>query len=70
MGCIEQVSCDEIFVEINLDQDNFDGNDMYELMHDLAEQLRAEIFKKTECTASIGIGPNKVCQFNICSAYS
>ncbi len=61
-GCTEQVSCDEIYVEINLDQDEFDGNDICELMHDLAEHLREEIFKKTECTASIGIGPNKVCQ--------
>jgi hypothetical protein len=59
-GCIEQVSCDESYVEINITQNDCDGRDIHDFVHNLAEHIRADIVKETECTASIGIGPNKV----------
>lgn len=61
-GCVEVVSCDESYVELNIAPD--DGrSDVDEFVKTLAERIRADIFKKTECTASIGIGVNKVCCF-------
>ena len=61
-GCVEVVSCDESYVELNIAPD--DGrSDVDEFVKTLAERIRADIFKKTECTASIGIGANKVCCF-------
>lgn len=59
-GCIEQVSCDEAYVEINIHPNDCQGNDIHDFVKSLAEHIRADIVKKTECTASIGIGPNKV----------
>jgi len=69
-GCIEQVSCDESYVEINITEDDCQGNDIFEFVHKLADHLRADIVKETECTASIGVGPNKVSRcFYLCSAF-
>ena len=59
-GCVEQVSCDESYVEININAGNYPGNEVYDFLDTLAEHIRADIAKKTECTASIGIGPNKL----------
>lgn len=58
-GCVEQVSCDEAYVEIIVDPNDCQNN-VHEFVKSLAEHIRADIVKKTECTASIGIGPNKV----------
>ena len=59
-GCVEVVSCDESYVEINVNPTDCPGNNVHAFVNTLAECIRADIVKKTECTASIGIGPNKV----------
>jgi len=59
-GCVEQVSCDESYVEININS-NDTGNDIYAFVNSIAESIRTDIVRNTACTASIGIGPNKVC---------
>ncbi|KAL7542910.1 hypothetical protein ACHAXR_012758 [Thalassiosira sp. AJA248-18] len=59
-GCVEQVSCDESYVEINIVPTDCPSNDIYGFVNTLAEHIRADILKKTECTASVGIGPNKL----------
>mmetsp|Transcript_34077 Transcript_34077/g.82417 ORF Transcript_34077/g.82417 Transcript_34077/m.82417 type:complete len:1316 (-) Transcript_34077:356-4303(-) len=60
-GCVETVSCDESYVQINLSPEDCAGaNCIYDFVNSLAEHIRADIVKKTECTASIGIGPNKL----------
>ena len=59
-GCIEQVSCDEAYVEVNIDPNECGNGDIHDFVKSLAEHIRADIVKKTECTASIGIGANKV----------
>ena len=59
-GCVEQVSCDESYVEININS-NDTGNDIYAFISSIAESIRTDIVRNTACTASIGIGPNKVC---------
>ena len=63
-GTVEQVSCDESYVELFLPQDEGDKNDLksataYDSAGKLAEELRSEIYNETRCTASIGVGPNK-----------
>ena len=62
-GCVETVSCDESYVEVNVAPDDCQGQEMHVFLNSLAELIRADIVKKTECTASIGIGPNKVSHF-------
>lgn len=59
-GCIEQVSCDEAYVEINIDPNDCQNKDVHDFVESLGDHIRADIVKKTECTASIGIGSNKV----------
>lgn len=57
---MEQVSCDESYVEINIKTTDT-GNDIYAFVNSVAEKIRTDIVRNTACTASIGIGPNKVC---------
>jgi len=59
-GVVEQVSCDELYVEININPDDCPGKDVFGFLNTLAEHIRADIVKKTDCTASIGIGANKL----------
>ena len=59
-GCVEVVSCDESYVEIYIAPEDCSGSDVYDFVKSLAENIRTDIEKKTECTASIGIGVNKV----------
>ena len=59
-GCVEVVSCDESYVEIHIAPEDCSGSDVYSFVKSLAENIRTDIEKKTECTASIGIGANKV----------
>lgn len=67
-GCVEVVSCDESYVEINIDPE--DCSDVYDFVKSLAENIRTDIEKKTECTASIGIGVNKVRCVYMCYSFS
>ncbi|KAL7463117.1 hypothetical protein ACHAXS_003497, partial [Conticribra weissflogii] len=59
-GYVEVVSCDEAYVEIYLEPENFIGNDVYNFLRSIAENIRKDIFKHTECTASVGVGQNKL----------
>jgi len=59
-GCVEVVSCDESYVEIHISPEDCSEGDVYDFVNSLAENIRTDIEKKTECTASIGIGVNKV----------
>lgn len=54
-GAIEQVSCDESYIEIYLNDEN--GNANAEM---IGENIRKEILERTQCSASIGIGNNKL----------
>ena len=55
-GAVEPVSCDEAYVELNLEDD--DGSSEIKAS-ELAEVIRKEIFETTQCTASIGVAKNK-----------
>ena len=65
-GAVDQVSCDESYLEFYLDDvdstDNEDSEPMQagELARSIGDKLRRAIVETTECTASIGIGPNKL----------
>ncbi|KAL3816204.1 hypothetical protein ACHAXA_007322 [Cyclostephanos tholiformis] len=60
-GYVEQVSCDECYLEININSNDIDiGNDVFAFANSIAENIRADIFRNTACTASIGVGPNKL----------
>jgi DNA repair protein REV1 len=60
-GCVEQVSCDESYLEININSNDNDlGNDIFAFANSIAENIRSDILGNTACTASIGVGPNKV----------
>jgi len=52
-GSLEQVSCDESYCEFY-----FDSGD--KLVKEIATNILQEIKAQTKCTASIGIGPNKL----------
>ena len=57
-GCVEQVSCDESYIEININSNDV-GDDVFAFVNSVAENIRTDIVRNTSCTASIGIGPNK-----------
>ena len=58
-GAVEQVSCDEAYMELQLVKGHVDEK-VYEDVKEIAERIRQEIFSTTECTATIGIGANKL----------
>ena len=68
-GCVEVVSCDESYVEIYIVPEDCSDGDVYDFVKSLAENIRTDIEKKTECTASIGIGVNKVRNSYMCSLF-
>ena len=53
-GIIEQVSCDESYLEIGLDE-NIEND-----VEIIGDSIRQEILNATDCTASIGISNNKL----------
>mmetsp|Transcript_21374 Transcript_21374/g.43377 ORF Transcript_21374/g.43377 Transcript_21374/m.43377 type:complete len:348 (-) Transcript_21374:1180-2223(-) len=59
-GYVEVVSCDEAYVEIYVEPEDYTGNDIYGFLYSIAEEIRKDIFKHTECTASVGVGQNKL----------
>lgn len=61
-GCVEQVSCDESYVEMNLPLPVKSGTTVGvdDLAENLAASMRTEIVQATDCTASIGIASNKL----------
>ena len=63
-GVVEQVSCDEAYIELYLSQNGVDKNenkddDLCGFVKNVAETIRGDIFAATECTASVGVGANK-----------
>ena len=59
-GAIEQVSCDESYLELFLAREaEGEKGQNYDIVKRLAEEIRSRIFASTECTASIGVGANK-----------
>ena len=63
-GVVEQVSCDEAYIELYLSQNDVDENenkddDLCGFVKKVAETIRGDIFAATECTASVGVGANK-----------
>ena len=63
-GVVEQVSCDEAYIELYLSQNGVDknenkGDDLCGFVKNVAETIRGDIFAATECTASVGVGANK-----------
>lgn len=56
-GFIEQVSCDESYVEIFVPQTT-DSPSL--VVGELAEKIRNEIFEETQCTATVGVASNKL----------
>jgi len=65
-GIIEQVSCDESYLQLNLGDDevvNIDDMGMCKISEAvlaIGNKIKRNIFEATECTASIGIGSNKL----------
>ena len=58
-GEVEQVSCDECFLELFLPADD-SNTDSASLAKELAEGMRTEIEATTSCSATIGVGSNKL----------
>ena len=63
---LEQVSCDESYMEFYLpentrdnDDDDDDTDDVYSQVQSIAQDIRTEVVDSTQCTVSIGIGSNK-----------
>lgn len=57
-GVVEQVSCDESYAEFYLAE--HEGVTSMTFAFELAECIRNEIFDLTQCTASVGVGRNKL----------
>jgi DNA repair protein REV1 len=57
-GQVEQVSCDESYVEMFFPKGE-GRNDPYRRAGEVAKSLREEILRTTRCTATVGVGRNK-----------
>lgn len=57
-GKLEQVSCDESYLELWFPADDV-MNDPYRCAGEVANNLRIEILRTTKCTATVGVGDNK-----------
>jgi DNA repair protein REV1 len=57
-GIVEQVSCDEAYMEIYVISD---GNKTPEsIVGEIAETIRKEVFDATQCTATVGVATNRM----------
>lgn len=55
-GSVEQVSCDEAYLEIYIEESTeADG-----AVNKLVDAIREEIFERTQCTATVGVAANKL----------
>jgi DNA repair protein REV1 len=65
-GYVEQVSCDEAYMELYLSQNglgsqsNGNSQSIRGAAEDLADTIRQEIFEATRCTATVGVAANKL----------
>lgn len=60
MPALEQVSCDESYLELHLTNDLRDGKDVYDTASSIGQRIRREIEDVTKCTATVGIASNKL----------
>lgn len=60
-GYVEQVSCDESYLELFVPSRDGKGRseDPLYLVGEIAENIRRDIWQTTRCTATIGVGANK-----------
>ena len=60
-GAVEQVSCDEAYIEVYLPREDAEneGHDLSDFVKKLAELIRSDIYSATLCTASVGVAANK-----------
>lgn len=56
-GNVEQVSCDEAYLELCLEGESYANASRHAF--DIAEDIRTEIFESTQCTATVGVASNK-----------
>ena len=59
-GYVEHVSCDEAYVEFYLSVSEGSGSSPRSKAAKLAESIRTDIFEATQCTATVGVGTNKL----------
>jgi len=57
-GSVEQVSCDEAYMELYIAEE--DSRSAHQIAENVADAVRKEIFDETQCTASIGVADNKL----------
>mmetsp|Transcript_11852 Transcript_11852/g.24464 ORF Transcript_11852/g.24464 Transcript_11852/m.24464 type:complete len:787 (-) Transcript_11852:1170-3530(-) len=62
-GAVEQVSCDEAYIEIYLSKEDAKSEghhgDLSKFVKEMAEKIRSDIYNATQCTASVGVATNK-----------
>ena len=62
-GAVEQVSCDEAYIEIYLSKEDAENGghhgDLSKFVEEVAEKIRSDIYDATQCTASVGVAANK-----------
>jgi DNA repair protein REV1 len=58
-GIVEQVSCDEAYMELFLSSDDCNATPEA-LAWKIAEGVRKEVFETTQCTATVGVASNKL----------
>jgi DNA repair protein REV1 len=61
-GVVEQVSCDEAYMEVYFSGDvgNVQSQLATNAMQELAETIRCQVFDATQCTCTVGVGANKL----------
>jgi len=59
-GYVEHVSCDEAYFEVYLSVSEGPGSSPRSKAAELAESIRTDIFEATQCTATVGVGTNKL----------
>jgi DNA repair protein REV1 len=61
-GVLEQVSCDEAYLELNVNCHSEGSQTVpsVDLLSGIAESIRCDVFRATQCTCSVGVGANKL----------
>mmetsp|Transcript_6935 Transcript_6935/g.14475 ORF Transcript_6935/g.14475 Transcript_6935/m.14475 type:complete len:437 (-) Transcript_6935:3-1313(-) len=56
-GVVEEVSCDESYMELHLEGEG--SENAHQVAAKVAGSIRADIFESTQCTATVGVATNK-----------
>ena len=61
-GTVEQISCDEAYMELCLSSDDDDdiSKSLEDVAKGIADNIRECIFSTTQCTATVGVASNKL----------